>query len=72
MAADQIKILETADWFYEYADDFKVYSAGRTSFQNAVAVLMGCNDTAQEILVEKYVPKQVQDEVRKVLRQRHH
>lgn len=69
---NQMKVLETTDWFYEFTDDHKAFMRGKETYQNAISVLMGMSEPAQEASITKYVPKDMQEVVRKALRNRHH
>ena len=55
------KLLQNHDWFYQYSDDFKVYSSGQEAWNTINVVMKALKEAVfsdeVDILYDKYLPK---------------
>jgi hypothetical protein len=48
--------LKQLDWYYEYSDDHRVWSAGHDAYTTIVNKLAGLDDATVNTLIMNYVP----------------
>ena len=55
------ELLKNHDWFYQYSDDFNVYSSGQKTWNTINTVMKALKDAGfgdeVDVLYEKYLPK---------------